>query len=122
MTTQAKEVSQVEGGGNVMATDADKFDEDVLKNPLPVLLDFWGPQCGPCLSLMPSVEKLAAKYAGELAVYKIESRPNWRVAVKLKVSSLPTMILFKEGEEQVRLTGDVTPVGIEQAIKEVLGV
>ena len=122
MTTQAKEISQVEGGGHVVATDTDKLEEDVVKNPLLVLLDFWGPQCGPCLSLMPSVEKLAAKYAGELAVYKIESRPNWRVAVKLKVSSLPTMILFKDGEEQARLTGDVTPVGIEEAIKEVLGV
>ena len=122
MMAQAKEVSQVEGGSIVLVTDTDGFEEDVLKSPLPVLLDFWGPQCGPCLSLIPSVEKLAAKYAGELAVYKIESRPNWRVAVKLKVSSLPTMIVFKEGEEQARLTGDVTPVGIEQAIKEVLGV
>jgi len=122
MTSTAKEVSQVEGSGQVMVTDTDKFEDDVLKNPLPVLLDFWGPQCGPCLSLMPSVKKLAAKYAGELAIYKIESRPNWRVAVKLKVSSLPTMILFKGGEEQARLTGDITPAGIEQAIKEVLGV
>ena len=108
--------------GKVMATDADKFEHDVLNSPLPVLLDFWGPQCGPCLGLMPSVERLAAKYAGKLAVYKIESRPNWRVAVRLKVGSLPTMILFVDGEENARLTGDITPGDIEQAIEAALGI
>ena len=117
MIVQAEHASD---SSTVMTTDTAKFEQDVLNNPLPVLLDFWGPQCGPCLSLMPSVDKLATKYAGKLAVYKIESRPNWRVAVKLKVSSLPTMILFKAGEEKVRLTGDITAAKIEEAIKNVL--
>ena len=122
MTTQAEQAGHGEGNGKVMATDTENFEQDVLNNSLPVLLDFWGPQCAPCLSLMPSVDKLAAKYAGKLAVYKIESRPNWRVAVKLKVSSLPTMILFADGEEKARLTGDITPVQMEEAIKAVLEV
>lgn len=104
----------------VGATDVEHFEQDVLKSKLPVLLDFWGPACAPCLGLMPAVERLAYKYAGRLAVFKIQSRENWRVAVQLKVSALPTMVLFKDGVERERLTGEITPAIIEEAIERLL--
>jgi thioredoxin 1 len=112
--------TEAQGVGQVLVTDAAHFDEDILGSPLPVMLDFWGPTCAPCLALMPSIEKLAARYAGKLAVYKIQSRENWRVAVQLKVLSLPTFILFKGGEETQRLTGDLTPAQLADAVEALL--
>ena len=106
---------------SIRETTTENFEEDVLQNDLPVLLDFWGPQCAHCLALLPAVENLAERFADRLVIYKIDSRPNWRVAVNLKVMSLPTFVLFVQGDEQARLTGDVTPEEIEEMIVRVLG-
>lgn len=101
-------------------TDTDHFEEDVLNNPLPVLLDFWGPSCAPCIALMPILDRLAARHEGQLAAFKIHSRENWRVAVRLGVTSLPTILLLKGGIEKVRLTGDISPADVEAAIRKLL--
>jgi len=106
---------------SIQDTTANSFAVDVLQNDLPVLLDFWGPQCAHCLALMPVVESLAERFAGRLAVYKIDSRPNWRVAVNLKVMSLPTFLVFIRGEERARLTGNITPEQLEDTITQILG-
>jgi thioredoxin 1 len=107
-------------GANLQSTDVAHYPQDVLNNPLPVLLDFWGPACAHCLSLMPAIEKIAAQYAGRLAVFKIQSRENWRVAVQIKVSTLPTLVLFKGGQEIERLSGEIKPQEIEQAVRRLV--
>ncbi len=69
---------------------------------------------------MPAIEKIAAQYAGRLAVFKIQSRENWRVAVQIKVSTLPTLVLFKGGQEIERLSGEIKPQEIEQAVRRLV--
>ena len=104
----------------VAATNAAQFGADVEENPLPVLLDFYTPECGPCMALAPYLDEIAAAYAGRLSVFKIHSRDNWRVTVKLGVSSLPTMLLLKDGNEVSRLTGEIKPEDIREEIDKVL--
>jgi len=84
----------------------DNFEEEVVKSPQLVLVDFWGPQCRPCLALMPGVEKLETHYGGKLKVAKINAAENRMLCAKLRVMSLPSFLLYKGGVEVKRLTGD----------------
>ncbi|MEM5787799.1 MAG: thioredoxin family protein [Syntrophobacteraceae bacterium] len=90
-----------------MVTDISKdtFQEEVLSSTQPVLVDFWGPSCQPCLALMPFVHGLAAKYDGKLKVVKVDSSKNRRLCIDLKVMSLPAFLLYESGQELGRLVG-----------------
>src|SRR6266436_3238411 len=81
----------------VHVTDA-SFDQEVLKSDTPVLVDFWAPWCGPCRSVSPIVDDLATQYVGKLKVAKINVDESSAVAMKYMVTSIPTFILFKNGE------------------------
>jgi len=98
----------------MLEVDANNFTSEVEQSDLPVVLDFWGPQCGPCLALMPAVEKLAESYEGKVKFCKINVVGNRRLCIQLKVMSVPT-ILFYKGSEQSRLSGDEVTL---EAIKE----
>lgn len=80
----------------------------------PMFMDFWGPKCTHCLALMPSVEALAEEMADKVDLTKVNVSGNRRVAMALKVMSLPSFLFFKDGKEleDLRLTGD--SVTIEQ--------
>ncbi|MFC1979812.1 thioredoxin family protein [Chloroflexota bacterium] len=84
----------------------DNFDPEVLQSKEPVLVDFWGPQCKPCLALMPTVEELEKDYAGRLKVAKLNATENRMLCAKLRVLGLPTFLFYKEGVEINRLVGD----------------
>lgn len=84
----------------------DDYDNETLQAGVPVLVDFWGPQCRPCLALMPGVEELEKEYDGRLKVAKVNASQNRMLCVKLRVISLPTFILYKDGAENNRLTGE----------------
>jgi thioredoxin 1 len=90
----------------------------------PVLVDFWGPRCVPCLQMMPWVEELAGRTEGQLKVVKVNSQgsmENRRLCVELKVMGLPTFILYRDGAEAQRLTGDgCTPATISEALRDVV--
>jgi len=85
--------------------NADTFEKEVVQSETPVLVDFWGPQCKPCLALMPQVEKLAEEYEGKLKVTKIDASQNRRLCISLRVLGLPTFLFYKNGEEVNRLSG-----------------
>lgn len=96
----------------------DNFDSAVLESEEPVLIDFWGPQCGPCLALNPFVEKIEGDYQGQIKVAKINAAENRMLCAKLKVLGLPTFLVYKGGEEKQRITGsDVTESNIIAAIQ-----
>jgi thioredoxin 1 len=79
----------------------------------PVLVDFWGPKCAPCLKMMPWVEKLAEELAESARIVKVNTAENRRLAMQLGVMGLPTFALYRDGEEVQRLTGDeCTPKAI----------
>jgi thioredoxin 1 len=86
----------------------DNFDQEVAASRLPVLLDFWGPRCTSCLALMPDVEEMASTYSDVLKVVKVDASQNRRLCLNLRVLSLPTYLIFKDGEEVERLVGEVT--------------
>ena len=85
----------------------DDFDQEVAQSQQPVLVDFWGPRCGPCLALMPYVEEMASEYENVLKVVKVDASQNRRLCLNLKVMNLPTYLLYKGGKEVDRLAGDV---------------
>ena len=70
-----------------------------------VLVDFWAPWCGPCVALAPQLEKLAEQYAGKVSVFKLDVQDNQDTPIRFGVSAVPTMILFKDGQEQTRVVG-----------------
>jgi thioredoxin 1 len=96
------------------------FEKEVLQADRPVIVDFWGPQCGPCLALMPSMEMLAEQHKDRLKIVKVEAPSNRRLCLQLKVISLPTFLIYKDGKEIDRLSGNVTLKSIEDAIEKIL--
>ena len=81
------------------------FESEVLQSDLPVLTDFWASWCGPCLMIAPELEKIAEEYEGQLKVAKLDVDRNQAIAIKYGVQSIPTLILFKNGQEVERLIG-----------------
>jgi thioredoxin 1 len=98
----------------------DTFDAEVRQAAQPVVVDFWSPRCGPCLVLMPLVEKLSEQYNGRLKIVKINAQESRQLCVQLKVMSLPTFLFFNGGQEVDRLTGDVRADRLSQWIEEKL--
>jgi thioredoxin 1 len=98
--------------------DATKENYDELVGAGTVLVDVWGPECQPCLALMPHVERLAEDRA-DLNVVKLEAPTARRLCMSLKVMGLPAYILYRDGAEVSRLSGnDITPASLEAWIDE----
>jgi thioredoxin 1 len=84
----------------------DNYESEVLNSKEPILIDFWGPQCKPCLALMPVVEKIEKDYVGRLKVAKVNAAGNRMLCARLRVMGLPTFLFYKGGVEVNRLTGE----------------
>ncbi|MBL3592912.1 MAG: thioredoxin [Synergistaceae bacterium] len=99
----------------------DNFEAETAQSDLPVVVDIWGPQCGPCLALMPKVEELAAEYEGRVKFCKLNVAGNRRLVIGLKVMAVPTFLFFKGGERVQTLTGDAVSLeSIRQATEALL--
>lgn len=85
--------------------NASNFQSEVLESDTPVLVDFWAEWCGPCKMLAPLVEQIASEYAGKLKVAKVDADASPDVAMAYKVMSIPTLILFKDGQPVEQVVG-----------------
>ena len=105
----------------MVEVNGENFEQEVIHSFQPVMIDFWGPQCKPCLALMPTVEKLEKNYEGKLKVVKLNASGNRMLCAKLRVMGLPTFLLYKDGIEMSRLFGDhITESDLLKAIDAIL--
>ena len=92
------------------------FAEEVTNSNLPVLIDFWAVWCGPCRAIAPIVEQLAGEYDGKVKIGKLDVDENPETAVKFGVRSIPTLLLFKNGQVVDTIIGAVQKQVIVQKI------
>ena len=104
----------------MIVTDSN-FEQDVLKSDVPVLVDFWAPWCGPCKMVAPIVEEIAGEYDGKIKVGKLNTDENQGVAAKYGIMSIPTLMIFKNGEPAERIIGAQSKQAITAKIDSVLG-
>ncbi len=97
---------------------SETFEKEVVQSEKPVLVDFWGPQCAPCLALMPQIEQLGETYGDKIKITKINASKNRRLCLQLKVLGLPTFLFYKNGEGIGRLVGQ--DLKIQDIEKEVI--
>jgi len=90
---------------NAVEVTANDFEEKVVKSSTPVLVDFWATTCGPCLALAPTLDTIAQEMAGRFVLAKVDVGTQRTLAAKYGVISIPTLLLFKEGEIVERLVG-----------------
>lgn len=104
-------------GTLVNLTDSN-FEQEVLKSEKPVLVDFWAPWCGPCRAIGPIVEDLAEAYKDRVKVAKLNIDDNPKTATVYGVMSIPTLILFKNGNAMDKILGLVPKNRLEELIKK----
>ncbi len=90
---------------SVVQVNEVNFEKEVLHSDVPVLVDFYADWCGPCRALAPIVEELAQELSGRLKVAKLDVDQNEQLSSKFGVQSIPTLILFRNGQEVERLVG-----------------
>jgi thioredoxin 1 len=105
---------------DIPALSRDLIPPVLHENKGPVFVDVWGPQCAPCMALAPAYEKLAEELAEQAIFYKLEAPKNRMACVELKVVSLPTFLIYRDGKEVDRLTGDIGNTELENWVSSAL--
>ncbi len=98
----------------------DNFEQEVIQEALPVLVDFWAPWCGPCKMVGPIVETLAAENEGKLVVAKVNVDENKSLAVQYGIRGIPTLVFFKDGAEVKRVVGAQNKSQLQTSINQIL--
>lgn len=100
-------------------SDAD-FEQAVLQSQEPVLVDFWAPWCGPCLSIGPSLEKLAEQFQGKVKIVKVNVDDNPEVSARYGVRSIPFLVMIKAGKVTDSVVGAQPPQNLQKMIEKAL--
>jgi thioredoxin 1 len=109
-------------GLGVLEVNDATFDEEVLKSEQPVLVDFWAVWCGPCKAIGPTVDAVAAKYAGQLKVAKVNVDQNGATPSRYNIRGIPALLFFKGGKVVDQIEGWKPQDVIEEKIQKLLGI
>jgi thioredoxin 1 len=96
------------------------FKEQVLESKLPVVVDFWAPWCGPCKFVSPTIDELAKDYAGKIVIGKMNTDENAQIPGQYNIMSIPTVMLFKNGQPVKAIIGAQGKEAYKKAFEEAL--
>jgi thioredoxin 1 len=105
---------------NITDVTDENFKIEILDATVPALVDFWAAWCGPCRAIAPVVEELAGQYEGQVKIGKCNVDENPKIPGQYGIRAIPTLILFKNGTVAEQITGAVSKMTLENAIKKVL--
>jgi len=106
--------------GKIFELNDQNFEKEVMKSDIPVLVDFWAEWCGPCKALAPTLNEIALEAGNKFKIAKINVDDSPALATQSNVMNIPTMILYKGGEEVERLVGFMSKTKILDKIKNAL--
>jgi len=101
----------------VTTVTQENFETEVLKSQVPILLDFWAVWCGPCRIVSPVLEELAEELDGKLRIGKVNVDENQELAMQFRVSSIPTFVLFKDGQAVDATRGAMPKAAFKQFLE-----
>ena len=104
----------------IVQLDDASFESEVISSDKPVLVDFWAPWCGPCKALAPVIDEISDEYVDKLKVGKVNVDENPEISMKFGIRSIPTLMVFKDGEVQDQIIGAVPKSEIENALQKVV--
>jgi thioredoxin 1 len=107
-------------GQGVQQFSDSNFKTEVLDSDQPVLVDFWAEWCMPCKMMNPTIDAIAAEYAGKAKVGKVDTDSNREVSVKYGIQAIPTVLLFKGGEVQKKFVGLTTKDQFKSALDQLV--
>ena len=97
---------------------SENFEQEVLQSPLPVLVDFWASWCGPCRMLAPTLEALAEEREGSARIGKVNVDEQMELAVQYRIASVPTILIFKNGQITRTSVGVVSKTKLEEMLDQ----
>ena len=98
----------------------DNFDSEVINSNIPVLVDFWAVWCGPCRMIAPVIERIAEKFDGRIKVGKVNVDEEPEISLEYNIASIPTVMIFKNGEEVSKSIGYSDEAEIEQLVLQAI--